>query len=158
MTRGHMTPSGDRTNSVANNSATFLMTNMLPQIEANNSGPWANFEDYCRSLATSGNELYIFSGGAGSRGTIAGGKVNVPSVTWKVVLVLPNGSNDLQRVNKATRVIAIVVPNQLPLNSGAPWRNFRTSVKSVEALTGYKFFTNVPINTRQLLRQKRDLQ
>lgn len=158
MTRGHMTPSGDRTNNVPNNSATFLMTNMLPQIQENNSGSWADFEDYCRSLAQSGNELYIVSGGAGSRGTIAGGKVNVPSVTWKVVIVLPNGSNDLERVNKATRVIAIVVPNQLPLSSSAPWRNFRTSVKSVEALTGYKFFTNVPINTRQILRQKRDLQ
>lgn len=158
MTRGHMTPSGDRTNSVTNNSATFLMTNMLPQIQENNSGSWAKFEDECRALAQSGNELYIVSGGAGSRGTIAGGKVNVPSVTWKVVLVLPNGSNDLERINKATRVIAIVVPNQLPLSSSAPWRNFRTSVKSVEILTGYKFFTNVPINTRQILRQKRDLQ
>jgi endonuclease G len=158
MTRGHMTPSGDRTNSIPNNSATFLMTNMLPQIEQNNSGPWNNFEDYCRSLAQTGSELYIYSGGAGSRGTIANGKVNVPLVTWKVVLILPNGANDLERINKATRTIAIVVPNQLPLNQGAPWRNFRTTVKAVESLTGYNFFTNVPANTRQILKQKRDLQ
>lgn len=158
MTRGHMTPSGDRTNSVPNNSATFLMTNMLPQIEQNNSGPWADFEDYCRALAQTGNELYIFSGGAGSRGTIANGRVNVPLVTWKVVIILPNGTNDLQRVTKATRTIAIVVPNQLPLSQSAPWRNFRTTVKSVESLTGYRFFSNVPINTRQILKQRRDLQ
>jgi DNA/RNA endonuclease G (NUC1) len=158
MTRGHMTPSGDRTNSIPNNSATFLMTNMLPQIEQNNSGPWNNFEDYCRSLAQTGSELYIYSGGAGSRGTIANGRVNVPLVTWKVVLILPNGANDLERINKGTRTIAIVVPNQLPLSQSSPWRNFRTTVKAVESLTGYNFFTNVPANTRQLLKQKRDLQ
>jgi endonuclease G, mitochondrial len=34
--RGHMCPSGDRTNSVATNSATFLMTNMIPQAPTNN--------------------------------------------------------------------------------------------------------------------------
>lgn len=158
MTRGHMTPSGDRTNTIPNNSSTFLMTNMLPQIEANNSGAWADFEDYCRSLAQTGSELYIYSGGAGSRGVIANGRVNVPAVTWKVVLILPNGSNDLERINKATRTIAIVVPNSLPLNQNAPWRQFRTTVKSVEALTGYNFFTNVPINTRQLIKQRRDVQ
>ncbi|MCV4784831.1 DNA/RNA non-specific endonuclease, partial [Escherichia coli] len=60
--RGHMCPSGDRTNSVENNSATFLMTNMVPQLAANNQGPWEDFESYCRTLASQGNELYIFSG------------------------------------------------------------------------------------------------
>lgn len=158
MTRGHMTPSGDRTNSVPNNSATFLMTNMLPQIEANNSGAWAKFEDYCRSLATQGQELYIVSGGAGSLGTIAGGRVNVPRYTWKVVLVLPNGTNDLQRIWKGTRTIAIIVPNFQPLATNAPWQQFRVSVNEVENLTGYNFFTNIPKNTQELLEKRKDRQ
>jgi endonuclease G, mitochondrial len=38
--RGHHCPSGDRTNTVASNSATFLMTNMMPQSPDNNQGPW----------------------------------------------------------------------------------------------------------------------
>ena len=67
-------------------------------------------------------------------------RVVVPQVTWKVVLVLPNGNNDLERVNKQTRTIAIIVPNQPPVNQIAPWRDFRTTVKSVEALTGLRFF------------------
>jgi endonuclease G len=81
----------------------------------------------------------------------------VPQYTWKVVLVLPNGTNDVSRVNKQTRTIAIIVPNFPPINSNA-WRTYRTTVKSVEALTGYDFFSNVPKNTRELLKRKRDLQ
>lgn len=156
--RGHMCPSGDRTRSIPDNSATFLMTNFVPQLSANNQGPWEKFESYCRTLANSGNEIYIFSGGSGNAGTIAQGRIVVPQVTWKVALVLPNGTNDLQRINKQTRTIAIIVPNQPPVNINAPWRDFRTTVKSVEALTGYRFFSNVPINTQQLIKRRRDQQ
>ena len=34
--RGHLCPSADRTSTVADNSATFLMTNMMPQAPRNN--------------------------------------------------------------------------------------------------------------------------
>lgn len=154
--RGHMTPSGDRTRSVLDNSATFLMTNIIPQLAANNQGPWNDFENYCRSLVSQGNELYIFSGGAGVAGTISQGRIVVPQVTWKVVLVLPKGNNDLQRISKATRAIAIIIPNQPPLTSTTPWRNFRTSVEAVEVLTGYDFFSNVPKNTQEIIERRRD--
>ncbi len=156
--RGHMCPSGDRTRSIPDNSATFLMTNFIPQLAANNQGPWNDFEIYLRTLASAGNEIYIFSGGHGNAGTIAQGKIVVPQVTWKVVVVLPNGSNDLARVNKATRTIAIIVPNQPPVSNTALWRNFRTTVKAVEALTGFDFFSNVPKNTQQIIERRRDLQ
>lgn len=156
--RGHMTPSGDRTNSVPNNSSTFLMTNIVPQIAANNQGPWEDFESYCRSLAAQGNEIYIFSGVSGNIGTIAQGRVVIPALTWKVVIILPVGNNDLQRVNKQTRTIAIIVPNAPPVNINDVWQKYRTTVKSVETLTGYNFFSNVPINTRQIIKQRRDLQ
>ncbi|MDQ3088125.1 MAG: DNA/RNA non-specific endonuclease, partial [Acidobacteriota bacterium] len=156
--RGHMTPSGDRTRSVPDNSATFLMTNIIPQLAANNQGPWEEFESYCRSLANQGNELYIVSGGAGNAGRISQGRIVVPQVTWKVVIVLPNGDNDLQRINKGTRTIAIIVPNQPPLNINAPWRNFRVKVDAVEYLTGYNFFSNVPKNTQELIERRVDAQ
>ncbi|MCW5961946.1 MAG: DNA/RNA non-specific endonuclease [Pyrinomonadaceae bacterium] len=156
--RGHMCPSGDRTRSIPDNSATFLMTNFIPQLGANNQGPWNDFEIYLRSLAGAGNEIYIFSGGHGNAGTIAQGRIVVPQVTWKVALVLPNGNNDLSRVNKTTRTIAIIVPNQPPVSNTAPWRNFRTTVKAVEALTGFDFFSNVPKNTQQIIERKRDYQ
>jgi len=139
--RGHMTPSADRTKTVADNSSTFLMTNMIPQLPANNQGPWANLESYCRTLVSSGNELYVVSGGYGVNGTIASGHVTVPLQTWKVIIVIPSGTNDAARVTSTTRTIAVVMPNSGAINSD--WRTYRVSVDSVEALTGFDFFSNV---------------
>ncbi len=156
--RGHMCPSGDRTRTVADNSATFLMTNIVPQLGDNNQGPWADFENYCRSVAQAGNELYIVSGVVGNLGTIAGGKIVVPQYTWKVVTVLPNGDNDLQRIGKGTRAIGFIVPNFPPVNRNAGWRAFRTSVDAVENLTGYNFMSNVPKNTQEMIERRRDIQ
>ncbi len=156
--RGHMCPSGDRTRSVTDNSATFLMTNFVPQLAANNQGPWNDFENYCRTVAGQGNEIYIITGPSGNIGTIAGGHVVVPKVTWKVVLILPNGNNDLSRISRATRAFGIIITNQPPLSSTTPWRNFRTTVDSVEALTGYNFFSNVPKLTQELIERRRDIQ
>jgi endonuclease G len=156
--RGHMCPSADRTRSITDNSATFLMTNFLPQLPANNQGPWEDFESYCRTLANQGFELYIFAGGYGNAGTIAQGRIVVPQYTWKVVLVLPNGDNDLQRINKSTRTIAILVPNQPPLNQNTPWRQFRVSVNQIEALTRFDFFSKVPKNTQEIIERRKDNQ
>jgi endonuclease G len=153
--RGHMCPSGDRTRSVPDNSATFLMTNFLPQIGPNNEGPWADLENYCRTLASQGNEMYIIAGGWGNAGTIANGHVQVPTVTWKVVLVLPNGSNDVSRVNRNTRAFGVIMSN-VSISQTAPWRNFRTTVNAVEYLTGYDFFSAIPKNTQELIERQRD--
>ncbi|HXH92718.1 MAG TPA: DNA/RNA non-specific endonuclease, partial [Thermoanaerobaculia bacterium] len=50
--RGHMTPNADRDKetSIPINQATFLMSNMVAQAPDNNQGPWANLENYLRSL------------------------------------------------------------------------------------------------------------
>lgn len=152
--RGHMTPNADRNyeNSIPINQATFLMTNMIPQAPDNNQGPWAQMESELRSLL-GGNELYIVSGPAGNGGTgsnggitntIADGKITVPAYTWKVVIVLPKGDNDLSRVTAATRTIAVIMPNTQGIRSVA-WQNYLTTVDNVEALTGYDFFSNVPV-------------
>lgn len=156
--RGHMTPSADRTRSVADNSATFLMTNIVPQLAANNQGPWEEFESYLRTVAQGGNEIYIVSGVVGNIGTIASGRVVVPQYTWKVALILPNGDNDLQRIGKTTRTVAILVPNFAPLNINAPWRDFRKTVDQIEAVTGYNFHSNVPKNTQEIIERRRDTQ
>ena len=139
--RGHMCPSADRTVTVTANSSTFLMTNMIPQLPANNQGVWANLESYSRTLVSQGNELYIISGGHGLQHFIANGRVAVPAQTWKVIIVLPVGSNDVARVTTATRTIAVVVPNSGSINSD--WRTYRVSVDQVEAITGFDFFSNV---------------
>ncbi|UBF30786.1 DNA/RNA non-specific endonuclease (plasmid) [Kovacikia minuta CCNUW1] len=149
--RGHLMSSEDRGVSVAANSATFLMTNIIPQAPDNNRGPWVQFETYCRELVKDGKELYIIAGGAGFGGTgekglletLTNSKVTVPASTWKVVLVLDKPGLRLQGVTEKTRAIAVVIPNKQGIRH-QEWRSFRASVDSVEALTGYDFFSNVP--------------
>ena len=101
------------------------MTNMMPQAPDNNQGPWEVLESYCRTLVSQGDELYIIAGGTGIGGTgsnggttttIANGHVTVPAQTWKVIIVLPQGTDDVSRVTTATRTIAVIMPN---LETGA---------------------------------------
>lgn len=154
--RGHMCPSADRTSSVADNSATFLMTNMIPQAPTNNQQTWANLETYSRTLANSGYELYIFSGGHGVSGYIANGNVAVPTTTWKVIMVLPNGTDDVSRVTTSTRLIAVSIPNNNSVVSD--WRQYRVSVDQIESLTGYDFFSNVPTSIQSVIESTIDTQ
>ena len=162
--RGHHCPSADRTSTVNDNSATFLMTNMMPQAPDNNQGPWADLEDYSRTLVNAGNELHIIMGGAGQGGTgsnggvtmtIAGGHVQVPAQTWKVILVQPQGTNDVARVTTSTRVIAVVMPNAQGIRTN-PWEQYRVSVDEVEQLTGYDFFSNVPASIQAVIESSVD--
>ena len=167
--RGHECPSGDRTASVADNSATFLMTNFIPQAPFNNQGPWENLESYCRSLVTnSGKELYIIAGGSGQGGsgsnggttnTVAAGHVVVPSETWKVIMVLDAASgNDVARVTTSTRLIAVRMPNAQSIGINSDWRDFRVSVDNVEALTGFDFFSNVSPSIQAVIEATVDNQ
>jgi endonuclease G len=154
--RGHMCPSADRTITITANSATFLMTNMIPQLPANNQGVWANLESYSRSLVSQGNELYIISGGQGLQFFIANGHVAVPAQTWKVIIVLPAGSNDVSRVTTSTRTIAVVMPNSGTI--GSDWRAYRVSVDQVEAITGFDFFSNVSSGIQAVIEGRVDNQ
>ena len=135
------------------------MTNIIPQLAANNQGPWNDFENYLRTSGEMPETRFIFFPVLSEMSERSRkGRIVVPEYTWKVVLVLPNGNNDLQRIGKQTRTIAILVPNPPPVNQGSPWRNFRKTVDQIEALTGYDFFSLVPKNTQELIERRRDIQ
>ena len=160
--RGHNCPSADRTLTVTDNSATFLMSNMIPQAPTNNQQTWANLENYCRTLVNQGNELYVImgsygTGGTGSAGyktTLAGGKVTVPNRIWKVIVVLPVGTSDVSRVTTSTRVIAIDTPNSTSISSS--WGTYRTTVDAIEASTGYNILSNVASSVQSVIEAKVD--
>lgn len=151
--RGHTCPSADRTANRADNDATFLMTNIFPQAPDNNQGMWAQLEDYCRDQARLNNmEMYIIMGTTGQGGIGSNGArntvgtapniVTVPATNWKVIVMLPNGPNDLQRISATTRVIAVMCPNQQASNLS--WGNYRVSVDQIEQLTGYDLLSALP--------------
>lgn len=160
--RGHLCPSADRTLSVDDNSNTFYMTNMMPQAPSNNRYAWANLESYCRSMLDGGNEIYIISGGYGLGGDgsngyaeyLADGKIQIPSNTWKVIMIIPDGNDDVNRVTTSTRVIAIDMPNSNSVTSD--WTQYLTTVDAIEAATGYDFFDLVPDSIEDVIESNID--
>ncbi len=155
--RGHMAPSADRTKNQADNSATFLLTNIIPQAPDNNQGPWADLEDYCRELVSQGKELYIIAGLFGKSEAIAKGKITVPTKTWKVIVVLERPGLGISGVTATTRIIAVEIPNE-PGIRGTDWRNYRVSVDKVEATTRYDFLSNVPTTIQKVIESQIDNQ
>lgn len=161
--RGHLCPSDDRDSTAEENKTTFLLSNIVAQAPSLNRGSWKALEDYTRSLLTQGNECYIIAGTAGKGGTgdmgsvstLANGKLTVPAYTWKVILVLPIGSNDISRIDSQTRIIAVWLDNTNTAGT-IPWKSFRTSVDEIEQKTGLDLLSTIPQSVQKILEAKID--
>ena len=160
--RGHLCPSEDRDRTAADNRETFRMTNIIPQAPELNQGPWKDLEEYCRDLIYRGKELYIIAGtygkgGTGSKGfstALAGGKITVPASCWKVIVVLDEGEDDLNRINGTTRIIAVDMPNRQ--GPHRRWTNYRTTVDAIEGATGYDLLSALPHNVQEVIEGRTD--
>ena len=155
--RGHMVPSADRTASIEDNSATFVLTNVLPQASGNNRGPWNDLERYCRRLVRDGNELYIMAGHIGQKDTIGRARLTVASSVWKVIVVMPQPGLRPADVSAATRVIAVNLPNVSGIRD-EPWQDFLTTVDDIEELTGLDLLSRVNAGVQQVIEGQVDLQ
>jgi uncharacterized repeat protein (TIGR01451 family) len=160
--RGHMCPSGDRTDTGAHNEMVFLMSNIIPQASAQNQGVWANFENYCRTLLSTQELLITCGPSAFGPAGFDGGHVALASNTWKIVVGVPLGSGTaLSRLTNANpnaiRVIALLIPNTDAAGSSS-WTSFVTDVHQIENDTGFTFFTALPPNLAWVLRGKVDGQ
>jgi endonuclease G, mitochondrial len=144
--RGHMVRSEERTWSSDDNKQTFLMTNVLPQYQDLNGGPWYKFEQYLQDLAQNGNkEIYVIAGGTGNRGTLNNaGKVVIPTYTWKIAVVLPYGLGLSSVTSTASvQVIAVDMPNVTGIST-RPWTDYKTTVDKLESYSGYNFLDRLP--------------
>jgi endonuclease G len=148
--RGHLIPSGDRTNNSTDNSATFLMSNIIPQSPTNNREVWRELEEYSRDLAFQGREIYIIAGGNGIAQKIAQSKVTVPEYTWKVILVLEQPSAEVTVENAYT--IAVWIPNSEQVEN-TKWQDYLVSVDEVEEKTGYNFFAQISKPIQEKIEQ-----
>jgi endonuclease G len=137
-------------------SATFVMTNMVPQTPDLNRGPWAKLESYARTLVTQSRALSIIAGCSGSQQTLQRtNAVIVPVTCWKVMVVLPPGGNAVDRINADTRGIAVSMPNTQGMRK-QDWRAFLTTVREIEGTTGYDFLSNVPKDIQDQIETKKD--
>ena len=138
--RWHLCPSKDRSDTPENNKAVFTMLNILPQSPACNRGQWEKAEEFERSLAQAGREVYIIAGGAGSESEIKG--IDVPESTWKVIVALERGKSFHDWQEKA-QVYAVIMPNNEDISGR--WQEYQTSVSEIQKKTGYHFFKSAPV-------------
>jgi endonuclease G len=168
--RGHVCPSADRTATKLDNSMTFLMTNMVPQSPDNNRVIWMHFENYERELVKAGNEVYIIAGPYGTGGTSQKGTfdeipitlkskevlhMNVPAYTWKVLIAIPDGGDDISRIDEEAIIIAINVPNRMGMGKTGDWEQYICSVDEIEDMTGYDFFELLPDDVEDALESRK---
>ena len=163
--RGHMSPSADWQVSDGDNAPTFFLTNMLPQNQDMNGGPWGAFENYLRTRAVGSTEIYIVSGGIFTKdrrgpgvdgfGTISNnGKIAIPDSIWKVAVIVP----DARGIDGITgpadvEVIAINTPNESPAG-GATYSTYYTTVDKIQKSTGYDLLGALPENIQCRLESR----
>jgi endonuclease G len=97
-------------------------------------------------------------GGTGGNGgvttTLDQGRITVPKRTWKVIVILPVGDNDVARITSNTRVIAVDMPN---VNSIVrDWGMYRTTVDAIEESTGYDLLSALPEAVQSAIESKVD--
>jgi endonuclease G len=151
--RGHVVPSGDRTRTVRDNAATFLMTNIIPQAPENNRGPWRELEEHGRDLVYQyDHSLHVFAGAYGRQGSVGKRAIVVPSRLWKVIVVydrLPDGGLG---VGSGTQIIAVDMPNTDQVNPD--WRRYQTTIQRIEVATGYTFLETLPQDLQAVLKAR----
>ena len=151
--RGHMCPSADRQDSLADNSQTFLFTNIQPQLRELNAGPWEHLEAYARKLAQRGQLLYVVAGGIFSAPfpTIGNG-VAVPAANFKIIVVLNQGQGAAD-VDESTQVLAALMPNQRGVGE-REWTQYLTSVDAIEQASGYDFLNAVSERVQRVIEPR----
>ena len=163
FSRGHMTRSGDRTANTTDNCATFYTTNIVPQVQDNNEGPWLQLENLARAQALAGKELYIIAGplGEGGKGLkgpmtkIGKNAVTVPASVWKIVVILDRPRLGVRGVTNTTRVIAVNMPNVTGIKNES-YKEYLTTVDELEQATGYDFLSDVPTDIQAVIEARKD--
>ena len=129
-----MAPAEDFDRSAAAMRASFLLSNMAPQVPGMNRGRWAQLEAAVRDLVANCLSAWIFTGPvfvcSDPIEVIGDNAVAVPTHFYKVVLC-DDG-------DPSKEMFASVMPNISPLSPGLD--PYAASVDFVEELTGLDFF------------------
>ncbi len=151
--RGHMVRSEERTKTVEDNKATFLLTNILPQTPDLNRGPWLKLEDFCENLCKKENkELYIVAGGIFHSANKIKNIIAIPDSCFKIIVILNKGQG-LRNVTSNTQVIAVAMPNTMGIRNN-DWEMYLTTVRKIEGSTLYNFLSDVPFKIQQVIENR----
>jgi len=117
--RGHMAPSGDMPTAQAQ-AESFTLANMVPQTPELNRHLWADVEQAVRALARTDAVIYVVTGPVfeGAELDSLGGRVAVPTSTYKAVYIPGQGAAAYIATNTAAPVLTVVSIAALMQKSG----------------------------------------
>lgn len=149
--RGHLVCSQDRIRSRLENSETFLLSNMSPQLPELNSGAWAQLEAYIRDVAKEPDvlEVYVACGPIFDLWKpidAIGGRIPIPHAFWKSFLTV-SATGRLQQWSFRLSNLAEDAPQ--------PWSACQVPTSSIEQATGLPLWDR--INTLLFLSDKRSV-
>jgi len=149
-----MVRSEERTQTVADNKATFIMTNIIPQTPELNRNTWLDFERYCENLCKKDNkELYIYAGPQyNTNPDKIKEKVLIPDSCFKIVVIMNRGEG-VEQVNENTPIVAVMMPNNQDVKNNE-WLEYQRTVRNIERSTGIDFLTKLPQNLQDILENK----
>jgi DNA/RNA endonuclease G (NUC1) len=161
--RGHLAPSADWTVADGDNAPTFFLTNMLPQKQEMNAGPWGAFENFLRTQLTGGREVYIIAGGIWTKdrsgpgidgfGMMNGNRIAIPDSMWKIAVVVPDTRAAGEILDPTqVQVYAVNMPNIAAVQSS--YTAYLTTVDKIQRSTGYDFLSLIPGNVQCALEQR----
>ncbi len=143
-TRGHLVPAGDMAFDTLAMRESFLMSNISPQLRQLNNGIWRDLEEHVRDWTYHADTLYVISGPILTNPIKKIGrknKVSVPNAFYKVLL---------DNKGPEKKAIGFIIPHEL---SEKRLETYMVSVSDIEALTGLKFFDQMP-NHAEILQLK----
>lgn len=143
--RGHLCPSADQKWSETAMIDCFSMANIAPQDHALNTGAWKTLENKERLWAQRDSAIVIIAGPIyteSDRTTIGDSQVRVPGAFFKA-MIAPYADTP--------RGIAFVYPN---MTAPGNMENYVMTIREVEHLTGYDFFSALPDDIEELVETK----
>lgn len=153
--RGHQLPSGSRTATRSENAQTFYYTNMTAQFDSFNQGLWANSEVMVRGFASTCDTLYVVTGPLLTTAADksidytedrSGNKVALPKAYFKVLLKYNLSSETFHS-------IGFYFENR-KYDRSDPVQSDLYRVSEIEEMTGISFFTNLPDEIEQQVKNQ----
>ncbi|XP_058717932.1 endonuclease domain-containing 1 protein-like [Poecile atricapillus] len=130
LTRGHLNPNGHM-DSKENKTATFSLTNIVPQDKSLNDGQWNKYESKTMTeMSKDCTTTYVITGAVPGSTNVAGGRVNRPSHIWSAACCLVG-----TQPKKSWGVIAENNKNQVENHSLGELENRLTSLYGERRVT-----------------------
>lgn len=93
-----------------------------------------------KAATNSKTAMHSDAAATGSAAGESNPEISVPAFTWKIILAIPEGENDFERIDKNATVIAVCIPNENGCGKNKTWQDYICNVDYLEEACGYDFF------------------